>query len=290
MKRIIGLLVLLIVMFVPFAINADSSYVCETSSFSCVFTTAPGLSVECTEKSTNKKIKDKDIESAVDVMKTMGYTLTKWSKGGQEVEGSNTRSSFFTGTCPDHLYSTRKWTNNVDTLLLVNNGQYTFSDASGNTITLGYGGIVQKIAEDDNKTAAYQGTFTFVGGDVPTTTQAGGGNNTPEVKKDSSCPLGPQVTKDLSGALRVMKIMAPVFVLVYTIYDAIVTITKGDIQAEGKKMLQKFLKRLAAAITLFAIPVLIDVLMQMFNIWGSDGHCSFVDTSAKVQVVQIYDR
>ncbi|MBR6072738.1 MAG: hypothetical protein IKP76_00255, partial [Bacilli bacterium] len=110
----------------------------------------------------------------------------------------------------------------------------------------------------------------------------GSGSGTSQVTKKKvydfsydGCPLGEEVTKDLSGALKVMKILAPIFVFVYTVYDTIVALTKGDAQAEGKKMLQKFLKRIAAALTLFAIPVLIDVLFQLFNIWDSNGKCDF---------------
>ena len=94
---------------------------------------------------------------------------------------------------------------------------------------------------------------------------------------NAGCPLGEEITKDLSGALKVMKILAPIFVFVYTVYDTIVALTHGDAEAEGKKMLQKFLKRMAAALALFAIPVLIDVLMQLFNVWDSTGHCSFIE-------------
>ena len=87
------------------------------------------------------------------------------------------------------------------------------------------------------------------------------------------CPLGDDVTKDLVGVLRIMKILAPLLVLIYTTYEAVLAITQGKIEEESKKLFNKFAKRVGAALLLFAIPVLVDSMMQLMNVWDDDGHC-----------------
>ena len=42
---------------------------------------------------------------------------------------------------------------------------------------------------------------------------------------NEKCPLGEDVTADLAGVLRIMKILAPLLVLVFSAYEAIVAIT-----------------------------------------------------------------
>ena len=117
-------------------------------------------------------------------------------------------------------------------------------------------------------------TTQATSGNASTSTTASGGSKKASTK---GCPLGEDVTKDLSGALRIMRIMAPIFVLTYTIYDVIVAVAKGDVQAEGKKMFSKFGKRVLAALLLFVIPTLVDVFMQFLDVWDSSGHCSFTN-------------
>jgi hypothetical protein len=89
----------------------------------------------------------------------------------------------------------------------------------------------------------------------------------------SSCPLGVNVTKDLAGILRIIKIVAPILVIGYTIYEGIVALTKGGVEAEGKKFFNKFVRRVGAAVVLFAVPVIVDQMMQIMNVWDESGHC-----------------
>jgi hypothetical protein len=100
----------------------------------------------------------------------------------------------------------------------------------------------------------------------------------------SSCPLGVNVTKDLAGILRIIKIVAPILVIGYTIYEGIVALTKGGVEAEGKKFFNKFVRRVGAAVVLFAVPVIVDQMMQIMNVWDESGHCELeaheIDASA----------
>ena len=77
------------------------------------------------------------------------------------------------------------------------------------------------------------------------------------------CPLGDDVTKDLVGVLRVMKILAPLLVIIYTTYETVIAITQGKIDEEQKKLFNKFARRVGAALLLFAIPVVVDAMMQL---------------------------
>ena len=105
----------------------------------------------------------------------------------------------------------------------------------------------------------------------------GGNGYNPKNPYKGGCPLGEDVTKDLSGALRIMRIMAPIFVLAYTIYDVLVVVVNHDVEGQGKKMFSKFGKRVLISLLLFVIPTLVDVFMQFLDVWDSSGHCSFED-------------
>ena len=102
----------------------------------------------------------------------------------------------------------------------------------------------------------------------------------PTVAHAAWCPLGDDVTKDLVGVLRIMKILAPILVVVYSTYDAVLALTKGEIDKEQKALFQKFAKRVAAAILLFIIPVIVDQMAQLMNVWDDVGHCVLTDESA----------
>lgn len=88
-----------------------------------------------------------------------------------------------------------------------------------------------------------------------------------------SCPLGPNVTKDLYGALKIIRIVAPLLVIVYSTLDTIKALTKGDGGAELKKVAQRFGKRAIYAVILFFLPMLIDIFMQMADVWDANGNC-----------------
>jgi len=87
------------------------------------------------------------------------------------------------------------------------------------------------------------------------------------------CPLGENVTKDLSGILKIMQIAAPIMCIAFSIYEVIKTLTKGDASAEMKKVATRFGKRVLYTIILFFLPVLVDQVMQIADVWGADGTC-----------------
>ena len=88
-----------------------------------------------------------------------------------------------------------------------------------------------------------------------------------------TCPLGPAVTKDLYGALKVFRILAPILVITLSSIDAIKALTKGDGGADFKRVAQRFIKRVIIAVVLFFLPVLVDQLFQMTDVWGANGTC-----------------
>ncbi len=89
----------------------------------------------------------------------------------------------------------------------------------------------------------------------------------------AACPLGPDVTKDLYGVLKVIRIAAPLLVIAFTIFESIQAITKGDAAADFKKVAIRFGKRSIYAVILFFLPIIIDQVMQMANVWGEGGSC-----------------
>ena len=100
----------------------------------------------------------------------------------------------------------------------------------------------------------------------------------PNIVFAANCPLGPDVTKDLAGALKIVKILAPILILGYTAYEGIHALIKQQIDTEGKKLFTKFVKRVVAAAILFVIPILVDVIMQAMDVWDEGGYCSFDGT------------
>jgi hypothetical protein len=122
-----------------------------------------------------------------------------------------------------------------------------------------------------------------------TTTSAGGGSGSGSGSNGEDykfCPLGDDVTKDLVGVLRVMKILAPLLVIIYTTYETVIAITQGKIDEEQKKLFNKFARRVGAALLLFAIPVVVDAMMQLLNVWDSDGRCVLQDPSLTTKRVE----
>ena len=87
------------------------------------------------------------------------------------------------------------------------------------------------------------------------------------------CPLGSDVTKDLYGALMILKIVAPLLCIFLSLFDAIKAITKGDPASDLKVVAKKFFKRMIYALILFFIPVIVDLFFQMTDVWGANGTC-----------------
>ena len=53
---------------------------------------------------------------------------------------------------------------------------------------------------------------------------------------ETYCPLGEDVTKDLSGALKIARIVAPLLVIGLTFKEGITALVKGDAEGQTKKV------------------------------------------------------
>ncbi len=73
----------------------------------------------------------------------------------------------------------------------------------------------------------------------------------------ADCILGPNVTKDVTGALKILRYIAPALVVGFTIYEAVGALGKGNMAEEGKRLWKRLLKRLIYVVLLFFVPTLI---------------------------------
>ena len=89
----------------------------------------------------------------------------------------------------------------------------------------------------------------------------------------ADCPLGPDVTEDLHGVLKVFNFLAPLLCIVFSIIELIKAITKGDAEGESKVVAKRFGKRMIYTLLLAFIPVLVDEVMTMAGFWNENGKC-----------------
>ena len=82
---------------------------------------------------------------------------------------------------------------------------------------------------------------------------------------DCSAILPHEVQEVLKNILTFVKYAGPILVVVLTIIDLIKAAVSGD-AGEMKKVSNKFIKRLIAAILLFFIPILVGIIFDFFNI------------------------
>lgn len=97
----------------------------------------------------------------------------------------------------------------------------------------------------------------------------------------ASCPLGEDVTKDLYGILKIFQIAAPILCIAYSTFDVVKTVAKGDAEPEMKKIAQKFGKRMIYTVLLFFLPVLVDQVMQIADVWNANGTCDLTAPATK---------
>ena len=148
-----------------------------------------------------------------------------------------------------------------------------FKSTSGNDL------YVQQEKPDDAENGSYAVTETEkdTGEDIDKDKK--NKTTTKKATTDSSlytgCPLGADVTKDLYGALKIFKIAAPLLVIGFTIFEFVKALAKGDITSELKKLSQRLLKRCIYAVILFFLPVLVNQVMQLANVWDENGTCDF---------------
>lgn len=69
---------------------------------------------------------------------------------------------------------------------------------------------------------------------------------------------------DLQGIFKVFKIVAPIFVIIFSTYDFIKAIT-GKVEGEMKKAFTKLLKRLLFAVILFFLPNILDWFLGLIS-------------------------
>lgn len=98
----------------------------------------------------------------------------------------------------------------------------------------------------------------------------------------TGCPLGADVTKDIYGLLKILKIAAPLLVVGLTIVEFVKAIARSEIDGEAKKLGMRLVKRLIIAVILFFLPVLVNQIMIMANIWDENGTCDFSKSADQV--------
>lgn len=82
----------------------------------------------------------------------------------------------------------------------------------------------------------------------------------------ANCPLGYDVTRDLQGVMRVIRIVVPILVVVLSIFDAVVALTKGNEENEIKKVAKKFGKRMVYAVILGSITTIVPLVLSITGI------------------------
>lgn len=97
--------------------------------------------------------------------------------------------------------------------------------------------------------------------------------------EEGYCPLGPDVTKDLYGALKIFNVVAPVLCIGLSVYEAVKAISKGDASSDMKKIASRFGKRVIYTVLLIFLPLLVDQVMQIADVWGVNGTCDLSSPS-----------
>ncbi len=75
----------------------------------------------------------------------------------------------------------------------------------------------------------------------------------------ADCVLGPKVTKDINGALNILRIVAPLILFGFTLYETIRALLKGDGAADFKNVFVRLRKRFIYVIILFFLPTLVSL-------------------------------
>lgn len=110
-----------------------------------------------------------------------------------------------------------------------------------------------------------------------------------------NCILGTETTKDVSGILKIFRIVAPLILLVFTILDAIKAVNSGGSfhfadggDMSGQKVISRFVKRLIGVLLLFILPTLINIVFIWAGIWDENGGCDF-DGNSRANATQPAD-
>ena len=76
-------------------------------------------------------------------------------------------------------------------------------------------------------------------------------------------PLG-VLKKDIQGIFNIVKIVAPIIVVVFSIYDFIKAMS-GKVEGEIKKAFVKLLKRIIFSVVLFFLPTILDWVLGLVD-------------------------
>ena len=93
-------------------------------------------------------------------------------------------------------------------------------------------------------------------------------------KPDGKCGVSARIIGLIYNFLKWMKYIAPALVIILSMLDFIKALAAQDDDAM-KKAQQKFTKRLISAVLLFLLPLIIDYVLRIFNLF--DGSCDITD-------------
>lgn len=100
------------------------------------------------------------------------------------------------------------------------------------------------------------------------------------VTNADGCVLGEETTKDVKGALKIFRIVAPLALLGFTILDAIKAVNSGGTFHFGdggdmptQKLTSRFVKRLIGVFLLFILPTLVNWTFYFIGVWGKGDGC-----------------
>ena len=101
----------------------------------------------------------------------------------------------------------------------------------------------------------------------------------PVVYAGNDCVLGPKVTKDLTGVLNIIRIVAPLILFAMTLFETIKALAKGDGGADFKNVFNRLKKRFIYLILLIFIPTIVQL---MLNAMGLTSNCELENTGKTV--------
>jgi len=88
----------------------------------------------------------------------------------------------------------------------------------------------------------------------------------PNVFAAEECVLGPKVTNDVNGALNIVRIVGPIILFVFTLYDTITSLSKGDGADGAKTVFGRLKMRFVYLLLLIFIPTIVQLLLQAMGL------------------------
>lgn len=88
-------------------------------------------------------------------------------------------------------------------------------------------------------------------------------------KNDCISLLGEEIERLIKNVLKTIQYLGPILVAILTIFDLIKAALGGE-EEEMKKVYQKLVKRLIAAVLLFFIPLLVNFMLDLLNVTNAN--------------------